>query len=60
MLTFIQGGGGGGGEGGKLGCADVRAQALGISGVNFCLGIRSWEVNFAQTLGFGQFLTKNV
>ena len=39
---------------------DVQAQALGISGVNFCLGIRSWEVNFARALGFGQCLAKNV
>ena len=39
---------------------DVGAQAFGILGVNFCLGIRIWEVNFAQTLGFWQFLTKNV
>ena len=39
---------------------DVRAKALGISGVNFCPGIRFWEVNFAWALGFGQFLTKNV
>ena len=39
---------------------DVRAQALGISGINFCPGIRFWEVNFAWALGFGHFLTKNV
>ena len=37
---------------------DVWAQALGISGVNFCPGIRFWELNFAQALGFWQFLTK--
>ena len=24
----------------------MRARALGISGVNFCEGIRFWEVNF--------------
>ena len=41
----------------KVGTA-VRAQALGISGVNFCLGIRFWEVNFAWALGFWQFFTK--
>ena len=29
---------------------DVWARALGISGVNLCPGIRSWEVNFAQAL----------
>ena len=39
---------------------DVRARALGILGVNFCPGIRFWEVNFARALGFWQFLTKNV
>ena len=38
----------------------MRARALGISGVNFCPGIRFCEVNFAQALGFWQFLTKNV
>ena len=44
----------------KLG-TDVRARALGIfRGVNFCPGIRFWEVNFARALGFWQFLTKNV
>ena len=37
---------------------DVRARALGISGVNFCPGIRFWEVNVAWALGFWQFLTK--
>ena len=31
---------------------DVWAQALGILGVNFCLGIWFWEVNFAWALGF--------
>ena len=30
----------------------MRARALGISGVNFCPGIRFCEVNFAQALGF--------
>ena len=39
---------------------DVRAQALGILGVNFCPGIRFWEVNFARALRFWQYLTKNV
>ena len=39
---------------------DVPARALGIFRVNFCLGIRFWEVNFARALGFWQFLTKNV
>ena len=39
---------------------DVQAQALGILGVNFCPGIRFWEVNFAQALGFQQFLIKKV
>ena len=39
---------------------DVRDRALGISLVNFCPGIRFCEVNFAQTLGFWLFLTKNV
>ena len=34
----------------------MRARALGISGVNFCPGIRFWEVNFARALGFLQFL----
>ena len=37
---------------------NVRARALGISGVNFCPGIRFWEVNFGRALGFLQFLTK--
>ena len=36
----------------------MQARAIGISGVNFCPGIRFWEVNFAQALGFWQFLTK--
>ena len=34
------------------------AQALGISGVNFCPGNRLKEVNFARALGFWQFFTK--
>ena len=37
---------------------DVRTWALSFSKVNFCLGIRFWEVNFAQALGFWSFLTK--
>ena len=54
----------GGGEGGlpdkgRYGCVDVWTWALGILGVNFCLGIRFLEVNFARALGFWQFLTKN-
>ena len=36
----------------------MQAQASGILGVNFCTGIRFWEVNFARALGFRQFLTK--
>ena len=28
------------------------AQALGFSGLNFCLSIRFWEVNFAWVLTF--------
>ena len=39
---------------------DVRARALGILGINFCPGSMFLEVNFAQALGFWQFLTKNV
>ena len=31
------------------------ARALGISGVNFCKGIRFWEVNFAGALVFAIF-----
>ena len=31
---------------------DLRARALSISGVNFCPGIRFWEVHFARALGF--------
>ena len=38
----------------------MRAQALGILGVNFCPGIRFWEINFARPLGFSQFLTKKI
>ena len=34
---------------------NVRTGALGISGVNFCQGIRFWEVNFARALGFYNF-----
>ena len=36
---------------------DVRARALGISGVNFCPDIRFWEANFAwaNLLAFGNF-----
>ena len=37
---------------------DVRARALGISGVSFYPGIRFCEVNFARALSFWQFLTK--
>ena len=50
------GGGGGGHSLIKVG-TDVRVRASGISGVNFCPGIRFWEVNFALALGFWQFLT---
>ena len=53
------GGGGGGDSLIKVGM-DVQARALGILGVNFCPGIRFWEVNFALALGFLEFLTKNV
>ena len=38
----------------------MRAQALGILGVNVCPGIRFSEVNFAQAIGFWKYLTKNV
>ena len=31
---------------------DVQVLALANLRVNFCLGIRFWEVNFAQGLGF--------
>ena len=51
--------GGGGDSLIKVG-TDVRARALDISGVNFCPGIRFWEVNFARALGFWQFLTKKM
>ena len=34
---------------------DVQALALGILGVNFCLGIRFREGNFARALGFCNF-----
>ena len=43
----------------KIG-TDVRARALGFSGVNFCPGIRFWEVNFARALGFCNFSQKCV
>ena len=33
----------------------MRVRALGISGVNFCQGIRFWEVNFARALVFAIF-----
>ena len=51
MLTFIRSGGGGGGDSLIRAGTDVWAQTFGISGVNLCPGIRSWEVNFAQALG---------
>ena len=51
--------GGGGDSFIKVG-TDVWTQALGFPGINFCPGIRFWEVKFAQALGFWQFLTKNV
>ena len=57
------GGGGGGGLGGevdsliKVGTV-ARAQALSISGINFCLGIRFREVNFAWALGFSAIFDK--
>ena len=41
--------GGGGDSLIKVG-SDVRARALGILGINFCPGIRFWEVNFARAL----------
>ena len=47
---------GGGGSLIKVGM-DLWAQALGFPWVNFCLGIRFWEVKIAQALGFWQFLT---
>ena len=56
----IRGGGGGGGGLPNKGRYGVRARASGILGVNFGLGIRFWEVNFAWALGFRQFLTKNI
>ena len=59
-LNVIRGGGGGGGDSLIKVGTDVRARALGFSGVNFCPGIRLWEVNFARALGFWQFLPKNV
>ena len=31
---------------------DVQVQALSFSEVNFCPGIKFWEVKFAQALGF--------
>ena len=36
----------------------MQARALGISGVNFCPGIRFWEVNFIRFLAI--FDKKNV
>ena len=60
MLTFIRGGGEGGDSlirigmdvwARALGTCISDARALGISGVNLCPGIRSWEVNFAQAFG---------
>ena len=36
----------------------MRARALGISGVNFCPGIKFCELNFARALGVWQLLTK--
>ena len=51
ILRFSRGDGGGGDSLIKVG-TDVRAQALGISAVNFCPGIRFWEINFARALGF--------
>ena len=49
--------GGGGGTLIKVG-TDVRARALGISGVNFCPGITFCELNFARALGVWQLFTK--
>ena len=48
LIGFILVGGGGGGGNSliKVG-TDVWTRALGILGVNFCLGIRFWELNFA-------------
>ena len=37
---------------------DVLAQALGFSGVNFCLGIRLREVTFVMRKVFGGFLNE--
>ena len=51
ICRYIGEGGGGGDSVIKVG-RDVWARALGIFGVNFCPGIKFWEINFAQTLGF--------
>ena len=42
------GGGGGGGDSLVKVGTDLRAMVLGISGANFCPGIRFWEVNFPR------------
>ena len=49
---------GGGGDSLIKAGTDVRARASSILGVNFCPGIRFWELNFARALGFWQFWTK--
>ena len=36
----------------------MQTLALGISGVNFCPGIRFWELNFARALGFWAIFDK--
>ena len=57
IAAAITRGGGGGDSLRKVG-TDVRARALGISGVNFCPGIKFCELNFARALGVWQLLTK--
>ena len=59
-IDQLEGGGGGVGFSQIKVGTDVWARVLGFSGVNFCQGIRIWEVNFARALGFWQFLTKSV
>ena len=38
---------------------DVPAHVLGFLGVNFCLGIRLWEVTFVGHKVFGDFFISN-
>ena len=50
LIYKVESGGGGGGNSLIKVGTDVRARALGISGVSICPDIKFWEVNFEPGL----------